>query len=314
LPQLCSALRFVLDPDVDGIGVSDDPAKPDVQVIDVQEQVMTAYTILCVCVFTACLCKITLKARPGSETLYNATKAAHMLLIGVSVLLAFSLSIAAYIALEKALTSYYEILMTGHAVQLSTLAVISNILMVSEQDFKEIEAVNRWLLGIILVPTCAVFIVVTRKLPTFKRNTYSDEACLKAGMPIPLHPMTWSHAPLALMALVAFVLPAIFRIFLVPKAKRKGWEAGWPKLHKISWFVTMFLSFALASLMIVTLVIMWLMRRTMHDITADRASDIWDTGQFLAVLGFVTVPLAFLVVLVNDMVGCAMVVWSAFRY
>lgn len=272
---------------------------------------MTAYTTLCVYVVATCLCKITLKARPDFETLYNATKVAHMLLIGVSVLLAFSLSIAGCIALEKTLTSYYEILMTGHAILLSTLAVTSNLLMISEQDFKEIEAVDRLLLGIILVTTCAVFIGVSIRLATFKPNTYSDEACLKASMKIPFHPRAWSYAPLAL---VVFVLLAIIWIFLVPKAKKEGWENGRPKLHRITWFVTkVLLLVASVVLMIVTLVMMRLMRRQMHDIIADRASDTWGTGQFLAILGFITVPLAFLVVLINGMVGRIMVYMDALR-
>ncbi|KAH8591670.1 hypothetical protein B0O99DRAFT_597986 [Bisporella sp. PMI_857] len=291
LPQLCKAMEFDVDTDIDGIGI------------------MIAYTIVWAYVLIGAVLRLinASKTRTFSETLCKAAETAYKILIGFCALLVFGLSTAGFIILKK-LTSYYECLMIGHAVLLSVLALTSTLLMVSEQDFEEnIDQVNRWLLVPIFGITSATFIAIITKLAAFKPGIYSDEACMKAAMSRALfHPRTWSWALLILLVLISLVA---FWIWLAPPAIKRRIN-----LHQSVTLVAL-----VFGVMMVTfdIVMMWIMRTNMHNITGIQAGNNWGIGQILAILGLTTVPapfvIAFLIAFVKGVVsfiGDIMLIWA----
>lgn len=252
-------------------------------------------------------CKIFLRFRHDNAMLENATKTAHLVLIGVCVALVFCLSMAGLIAIRRTLTSYYEIVMTGHAILLSTLAVISSLLMLSAEDFRKIEAVNRYLLALVLISTTVAVVFSIIRLSKFQPTPYSDEPCLRAGMRTVFNPKAMSYAPLVLV-LLAIVI--ITWTFLIPDAKRNSWMTRWPWIRKtisVAKGVLLFISVILTT---AVLCMMWDMQISMHNITADGTGDNWGTGQWLAVLGFITPALAFVVSLIRDAADVFLVLWG----
>lgn len=289
---------------------------------------MIAYTTECFLVTVAAILRIFSRAFDNhhrSRPILTACQKSYSIFISTVIFFELSLAISALASLPY-LNSFYQSLITEHAVVFASFALISTFLL--KDNPLSIEPINQWLLAIVFAVFTAVLEFIIRSLLRHGPEVYGDGACAivpNMSMSPKIWGLTLQTVPAAIIfrAIWAWITPRIdplktrrkkFRNFISdccfwiwmlasrtrrnrPMRRNRGDWDQIPHLHFKKLIFAVILVFAIV-LMWGVVAFMWVIRSNMQGSAGPSwTENTWGFGQILAMLVWAPVILSFMIIL-----------------